>query len=119
MFGNIEHNLLGIRRVGKAKIVKIFEKLSKREGSVRKRLMASGGAYPTHREFVKKIRGFSEESLAKALKTLAFLAQTKVYLFWKSQKENNNLTLKQTNRDPTSEFLQLQKCSTTVFQKKH
>jgi GNAT superfamily N-acetyltransferase len=117
MFGNIEHNLLGIRRVGKAKIVKIFEKLSKREGSVRKRLMASGGAYPTHREFVKKIRGFSEESLAKALKTLAFLAQTKVYLFWKSQKENNNLTLKQTNRDPTSEFLQLQKCSTTVFQK--
>jgi hypothetical protein len=45
--------------------------------------MASGGAYPTHREFVKKIRGFSDEGLAKALKTLGFLAQTKVYLFWK------------------------------------
>jgi hypothetical protein len=45
--------------------------------------MASGGAYPTHEEFVKKIRGFSDEGLAKALKTLSFLAQTKVYLFWK------------------------------------
>jgi hypothetical protein len=79
----VEQNLLGVRRVGKAKIVKILEKLSKREGSVRKRLMASGGAYPSHGEFVKKIRGFSEEGLAKALKTLGFLAQTKVYLFWK------------------------------------
>jgi ABC-type lipoprotein export system ATPase subunit/GNAT superfamily N-acetyltransferase len=83
MLGSVEQNLLGVRRVGKAKIVKILVKLSKREGSVRKRLMASGGAYPTHREFVKKIRGFSEEGLAKALKTLGFLAQTKVYLFWK------------------------------------
>ena len=83
MLGSVEQNLLGVRRVGKAKIVKILEKLSKREGSVRKRLMASGGAYPTHGEFVKKIRGFSEEGLAKALKTLGFLAQTKVYLFWK------------------------------------
>jgi GNAT superfamily N-acetyltransferase len=83
MLGSVEQNLLGVRRVGKAKIVKILEKLSKREGSVRKRLMASGGAYPTHREFVKKIRGFGDEGLAKALKTLGFLAQTKVYLFWK------------------------------------
>ncbi|MGC8895638.1 MAG: GNAT family N-acetyltransferase [Candidatus Bathyarchaeia archaeon] len=83
MLGSVEQNLLMIRRVGKAKIVKILEKLSKREASVRKRLMASGGAYPTHGEFIAKIRGFSDEGLAKALKTLGFLAQTKVYLFWK------------------------------------
>jgi hypothetical protein len=89
MLGSVEQNLLGVRRVGKAKIVKIFETLSKREGSVRKRLMASGKAYPTHEEFMKKVRGFSEESLAKALKTLAFLAQTKVYLFWKNPKRES------------------------------
>ena len=83
MLGSVEQNLLAVRRVGKAKIVKVLEKLSKREGSVRKRLMASSRAYPTHEEFIAKIRGFSEESLAKALKTLGFLAQTKVYLFWK------------------------------------
>jgi ABC-type lipoprotein export system ATPase subunit/GNAT superfamily N-acetyltransferase len=84
MLGSVEQNLLEIRRVGKAEIVKVLETLSKREAVVRKRLMASGGVYPTHEAFVKKIRGFSDEKLAKALKTLGFLAQTKVYLFWKS-----------------------------------
>jgi hypothetical protein len=46
----------------------------------------SGKAYPTHEEFMKKLREFGEDGLAKALKTLAFLAQTKVYLFWKNPK---------------------------------
>jgi ABC-type phosphate/phosphonate transport system ATPase subunit/GNAT superfamily N-acetyltransferase len=85
MLGSVEQNLLEIKCVGKAKIIKILERLSKREGSVRKRIMASGRAYPSHVEFMQKIRGFSEEGLAKALKTLGFLAQTKVYLFWKKQ----------------------------------
>ncbi|MEM3699867.1 MAG: GNAT family N-acetyltransferase [Candidatus Bathyarchaeia archaeon] len=83
MLGSTEQNLSAIRRVGKAKIIKILLKLSEREASVRKRLMAGGGAYPTHEEFMAKVRGFSEEGLAKALKTLGFLAQTKVYLFWR------------------------------------
>ncbi|MGB9676741.1 MAG: hypothetical protein ACPL0C_06100, partial [Candidatus Bathyarchaeales archaeon] len=76
-------NLLGVRRVGRAEIVKVLETLSRREASVRKRLIGSGGVYPSHEEFIKKIRGFSDVGLAKALKTLGFLAQTKVYLFWK------------------------------------
>lgn len=85
MLASTEQNLLMIKRVGKTKIIKILEELSKREAPVRKRLIASGGAYPTHEEFRAKIRGFSEEDLAKALKKLSFLAQTKVYLFWKNQ----------------------------------
>jgi hypothetical protein len=48
--------------------------------------MASGKAYPTHKEFMEKIGVMDENGLAKVLKTLAFLAQTKVYLFWRNPK---------------------------------
>jgi ABC-type ATPase with predicted acetyltransferase domain len=83
MLGSVNQNLQEIRHVGKAKVFKVLEELSRREGSVRKRLMASGKVYPRHDEFVEKMHGFDEEGLAVVLKRLAFLAQTKVYLFWR------------------------------------
>ncbi|MEM3577594.1 MAG: GNAT family N-acetyltransferase [Candidatus Bathyarchaeia archaeon] len=94
MLASTEQNLSVIRYAGKTRIIKILGALSEREASVRKRLMASGGAYPTHEEFKTKIREFSDESLAKALKTLSFLVQTKVYLFWR----NPFLTQKHANK---------------------
>jgi len=39
--------------------------------------------YPTHQEFMAKIERLDGKSLAEVLKRLSFLAQTKVYLFWK------------------------------------
>jgi ABC-type lipoprotein export system ATPase subunit/GNAT superfamily N-acetyltransferase len=86
MLGNAAQNLGCIKHVGKAKIVEVLGQLSRRESSTRKRLMASGKAYPTHKEFMEKIGVMDENGLAKVLKTLAFLAQTKVYLFWRNPK---------------------------------
>jgi len=41
------------------------------------------GAYLTHGEFCHHVEGATLEKLAKMLRILRFLAQTKVYLFWK------------------------------------
>lgn len=60
----------------------ILTQLSLKEGALRKRLISLHGVYPTHQEFEEKMRRLDEESLAKALKRLSFLMQTKVYLFW-------------------------------------
>jgi hypothetical protein len=39
--------------------------------------------YPRHEEFLAKVVGLDVAGLALALKRLSFMAQTKVYLFWK------------------------------------
>jgi hypothetical protein len=82
MLGSLSYNLQKIHATGKSKIVKILEELSRKEGALRKRLLSLHGVYPRHQEFVEKMRGLDEVGLAKALKRLSFLAQTKVYLFW-------------------------------------
>jgi hypothetical protein len=38
-----------------------------------------------HAEFMAKVSMLDVEGLAKMLKRLSFLAQTKVYLFWKKE----------------------------------
>jgi len=50
----------------------------------RKRLLALSSVYPSHEEFLEKLNLASGEDLAVILKRLAFLAQTKVYLFWRN-----------------------------------
>ncbi len=82
MLGSLNQNLGRIKLVKKGEITRILEELSRREGSVRKRLMSSSEVYPKHQHFIKKIMGLDEKGLATTLKRLAFLAQTKVYLFW-------------------------------------
>jgi len=82
MLGSVSQNLCKIKLVGKGRVVEVLEELSRKEGSVRKRLVGSGRVYPSQRDFVEKVRGLDEEGLAAALKRLAFLAQSKVYLFW-------------------------------------
>ena len=83
MLGSVNYNMGKIQEIGKEKITAILVELSKKEGAVRKRLSSSHEAYPRHEEFMRKISQFNEERLAKTLKKLSFLAQTKVYLFWK------------------------------------
>ncbi|MEM2971312.1 MAG: GNAT family N-acetyltransferase [Candidatus Bathyarchaeia archaeon] len=82
MLSSQTYNLQKIHTIGKNKIIKILEKLSLKGGASRNRLLTLKGAYPNHQQFVKKLRRLDEENLAKTLKKLSFLAQTKVYLFW-------------------------------------
>jgi len=84
MLGSVKYNERNIRRIGKDKVVQILEKLSKKEATLRKRLMSLPKVYPTHQEFMAKIERLDGKSLAEVLKRLSFLAQTKVYLFWKN-----------------------------------
>ncbi|MDH7564709.1 MAG: ATP-binding cassette domain-containing protein [Candidatus Bathyarchaeota archaeon] len=83
MLGNLSYNAEKIRQIGKPKLVTTLKELSHREASVRKRLIPSSKLYPDHSEFMEKIATLNEDELAKVLKRLMFMAQTKAYLFWK------------------------------------
>jgi len=72
---------------GKVEAVReVFKFVSKAGGIYRKRIAAVHQAYLTHKEFCKRVDNASLEKLAKMLRILAFLTQTKVYLFWKNPK---------------------------------
>jgi Holliday junction resolvasome RuvABC DNA-binding subunit len=94
MLQNQKHNLEKIDEVGKNKIIKILTELSRKGGIPRKRILSTSKAYPSHWEFKEKIKNLNPEGLAKALKKLAFLAQTKVYLFWSKGMLNDGETPK-------------------------
>jgi len=66
----------------------IFKEVSRSSGVYRKRIMSVHEAYLTHEQFCKRVDGASLQKLAKMLRILSFLTQTKVYLFWK----NNGLS---------------------------
>jgi ABC-type lipoprotein export system ATPase subunit/GNAT superfamily N-acetyltransferase len=84
MLGGIDQNQRMIGHVERGKVVSILEELSEKEGMVRKRLLALSAVYPSHEEFLEKMNRASSGDLAVVLKRLAFLAQTKTYLFWRS-----------------------------------
>jgi ABC-type lipoprotein export system ATPase subunit/GNAT superfamily N-acetyltransferase len=91
MLTSTNQNLQKIRQNKKDEVVKVLEELSRKECAIRKRLTSSSKAYPKHDEFADKMRKIDEEDLAAILKKLAFLAHTKVYLFWRhSQKQQEN-----------------------------
>ena len=72
-----------IAKAGTETITAILETLSKHDASTRRRLIPLYNVYPKHHEFTEKIRQLDTTSLAKALKRLSFMAQTKIYLFWR------------------------------------
>jgi GNAT superfamily N-acetyltransferase len=84
MLGGINQNQRIIGHVERGKVVSILEELSGKEGMLRKRLLALSSVYPSHEEFLEKLKRASSGDLAVVLKRLAFLAQTKTYLFWRS-----------------------------------
>jgi len=66
-------------------VKKVFKEVSRSSGVYRKRIMSVHEAYLTHKQFCDRIDRASIEKLAKMLRILSFLTQTKVYLFWKNQ----------------------------------
>jgi phosphoglycolate phosphatase-like HAD superfamily hydrolase len=71
-----------ISEAGKETVTAILENLSKHNASTRRRLIGMRNVYPKHQEFTAKLHELDAAGLAKALKRLSFMAQTKVYLFW-------------------------------------
>jgi hypothetical protein len=94
MLQNQKRNLEKIDEVGKNKIIKILTELSRKGAIPRKRIISTSKAYPSHGEFKEKIKNLNPEGLAKVLKKLAFLTQTKVYLFWSKEMLNDGKTPK-------------------------
>jgi hypothetical protein len=82
MLGSVNYNMEKIREVGRNKIESILIGFCRKEGSLRKRLLSFHRLYPKQAEAEAKIKAASIEILAKVIKRLNFLAQTKVYLFW-------------------------------------
>jgi len=61
----------------------IFKEVSRSSGVYRKRIMSVREAYLTHEQFCTRVDRASLEKLARMLRILGFLTQTKVYLYWK------------------------------------
>jgi ABC-type lipoprotein export system ATPase subunit len=85
MLSSVNYNMKKINEVGRNKIESILIEFCRKEGSLRKRLLSFHRVYPKQAEAEVKIKAASTELLAKTIKRLNFLAQTKVYLFWKKQ----------------------------------
>jgi ABC-type lipoprotein export system ATPase subunit/GNAT superfamily N-acetyltransferase len=83
LLGSVNENLKLIKCVGRSKVVGILVELCEKDGVLRKRLFALSSVYPSCGEFLEKLGRLSCGDLAVVLKRLAFLAQTKVYLFWR------------------------------------
>jgi hypothetical protein len=71
--------------VGREAILNVLGELSLRDAGVRRRLAGLRSVYPKHEEFMLKLSALDAAGLAAVLKRLSFLAQVKVYLFWKRE----------------------------------
>ncbi len=82
-----KHNLQRLRNKPSviSKVREVLKFISKKGGGgiYRKRIAAAGGAYIKDAEFCRRVESASLEKLARMLRVVAILAQTKVYLFWK------------------------------------
>jgi ABC-type lipoprotein export system ATPase subunit len=84
MLGSLAYNVEEIGEVGRDAVLAVLEQFSRKDGgSLRKRVSCSGGNFQGHEEFLSIVSRFDVEGLAKCLRRISFLAQTKVYLFWK------------------------------------
>jgi len=72
-----------VSEVGREAVLDVLVKLSRNDAGVRRRLVGLRSVYPKHEEFVAKVAELDAAGLAKALKRLSFMAQSKVYLFWR------------------------------------
>jgi len=75
-----------VSEVGREAVLSVLEELSKKDAGVRRRLAGLRSVYPKHEEFMAKAAVLDAEGLAKGLKRLSFMAQTKVYLFWSRER---------------------------------
>ncbi len=77
-----------IEQAAQGKVKTVLEEFSRKDGSARKRVMNLNDVYPTHEQFMKKLNSLNTEGLAQALRILAFLAQTKIYLIWQTKQNS-------------------------------
>jgi ABC-type ATPase with predicted acetyltransferase domain len=82
LLAGLDYSERTINKVGCKTVLKTLEELSKRDAAVRRRLAGLRNIYPKHEEFMAKIAASNARDLAKVLKRLSFLAQSKIYLFW-------------------------------------
>jgi ABC-type transport system involved in cytochrome c biogenesis ATPase subunit/GNAT superfamily N-acetyltransferase len=85
LLGGVQYCERKVSEVGREAVSAVLEALSKRDASVRRRLVCLCNVYPKHEEFVAKVAELELHGLALALKRLSFMAQTKVYLFWRKE----------------------------------
>jgi ABC-type lipoprotein export system ATPase subunit/GNAT superfamily N-acetyltransferase len=83
MLGSVCENRRLIMSVGRDVVVGVLVELCGKDGVLRKRVLALSSVYPSCEEFLEKLGRLSCGDLAVVLKRLAFLVQTKVYLFWR------------------------------------
>ncbi|MFB3887970.1 MAG: GNAT family N-acetyltransferase [Candidatus Bathyarchaeia archaeon] len=80
-----------LQRVGCREVVGLLLELSRKDAAVRKRLLSLPCIYPRHEEFAQKLAQLDSAGLAEALKRLSFMAQSKVYLFWKKPDDSGSI----------------------------
>jgi len=88
LLSSIKYNLKQLRTKPAiaSEVRRILKCMSKKSGGIyRKRIAAVHKAYLKHQEFCDCVDSASLEKLAKMLRVVAILAQTKVYLFWCNQ----------------------------------
>jgi len=88
LLAGVQYNEHKVSEVGCKTVSAVLEELSKQDAGVRRRLAGLRNIYPKHEQFMTKLSKLDATGLALALKRLSFMAQTKVYLFWK--KEQND-----------------------------
>jgi hypothetical protein len=89
LLANTNYNEHKINKTICKTITAILTELSMHDAAVRRRLAGLRNIYPKHQEFTTKIATLNAHELAKTLKRLSCSAQTKVYLFWSKQQQNN------------------------------
>jgi hypothetical protein len=77
LLAGVQYGERVVSEVGREAVLDVLEELSRRDAGVRRRLVGLRNVYPRHEEF-----------MAKALKRLSFMAQSKVYLFWRKDEAN-------------------------------
>jgi GNAT superfamily N-acetyltransferase len=83
LLGSVSENRRLVEKVGRDAVVDVLVELCGRDGVLRKRVLALSSVYPGRGEFLEKLGRLGCGDLGVVLKRLAFLAQTKVYLFWR------------------------------------
>ena len=83
LLAGVQYSKQIVSEVGCAAVSAVLEELSRKDAGVRRRLIGLHSVYPKHEEFMTKIAEVDAAGLAKALKRLSFMAQSKVYLFWR------------------------------------
>jgi ABC-type lipoprotein export system ATPase subunit/GNAT superfamily N-acetyltransferase len=83
LLAGVQYGKRVVSEVGREQVSAVLQELSQEDAGVRRRLVGLRSVYPRHEEFVAKICELDAAGLAKALKRLSFMAQSKVYLFWR------------------------------------